>query len=99
MSEEKRKHKRVHFRGDIGQAHRILGAKVIWPNLEVSDVFDLSLKGFAVSKPALVDMKVDALQSIKVELGEKPAFLIPARIVWVKEQIIGLESGDVSAEA
>src|SRR5262245_44855503 len=67
--------------------------------METSDVFDLSFKGFAVSRPALVDLKVGALQSIKVELGERPAFLVPVRVVWVKEQLVGLESGDISADA
>lgn len=96
---EKRRHRRVHFRGDVGQGHRILGATVTWPNQEVSDVFDLSVKGLAVSRPALVDLKVGGLQSVAIELGEKQPFLVPARIVWLKEQLVGLEMGDVSAEA
>ena len=96
---EKRKYTRVHFRGDIGEAYRILGARIVWPNQEVSDVFDLSFKGFAVSRPALVDLKPGALQSIRVELGERHGFLVPVRVVWIKEQLVGLEIGDVSAEA
>jgi hypothetical protein len=94
-----RRYKRVHFRGDIGQANRILGAKIFWPNLECSDVYDLSFKGFAVTKPALVDLQADTLYSVKVELGELPAFSVPVRVVWIKEQLIGLESGDISTEA
>lgn len=99
MSEDKRRYPRVHFRGDIGQAHRIWGAKVTWSNQEVSDVFDLSFKGLACTKPALIDVKKDSFQSIKLELGERPAFLVPARVVWLSTQLVGLELGDISSDA
>jgi hypothetical protein len=99
MSEDKRRYPRVHFRGDIGQAFRIWGAKATWANQEVSDVFDLSFKGMAATRPGLVDLKVGALQSLKLELGERVPVLIPARVVWVSDQLVGLEFGDVSSGA
>lgn len=95
----KRRYPRVQFRNDMGQAHRILGARLVWNTTEVSDVFDLSFKGFAVSKPALVSLKKGALQAVRVELGEKPSFLVPVKVIWVRDQAIGLEIGDISAEA
>lgn len=97
--EEKRRYTRVHFRGDIGQAFRIWGAKVLWSNQEVSDVFDLSFKGLAASKPGLLDLKPESLQSIKLELGERVPVLVPARVVWLSDQLVGLELGDISSEA
>lgn len=99
MDDEKRRFTRVHFRGDIGQAYRILGAKVVWPNQEVSDVYDLSFKGMAVSRPALVDLKPEALQSLRLELGERSPFLVSARVVWLADPSVGLEMGDISADA
>lgn len=96
---DKRRFARVHFRQDIGQAHRILGARILWSTNEVSDVYDLSFKGFAVSRPALVNLKEGSLQAVRVELGEQPSFLIPVKIVWIREQSIGLEIGDISADA
>lgn len=99
MTSDKRRYTRVHFRGDIGQAHRILGAKVLWSNQEVSDVYDLSYKGIAASRPALVSLKPEGLQTVRIELGERAPFLIPTRVVWISEQSVGLEFGDISAEA
>lgn len=99
MSEDKRRYPRVHFRGDTGQAFRIWGAKVNWANQETSDVFDLSFKGCAATRPGLVDLKPQSLQSVKLELGERAPVLVPARVVWISEQLVGLEFGDVSAEA
>lgn len=98
-TEDKRRYPRVHFRGDIGQALRIWGAKVTWANQEVSDVFDLSFKGLAATRPGLVEFKKDSLQSLKLELGERVPFLVPARVVWVSDQLVGLEFGDISSAA
>jgi hypothetical protein len=99
MSEDKRRYPRVHFRGDIGQAFRIWGAKVTWANQEVSDVFDLSFKGMAAMRPGLVEMKSGSLQSLKLELGERVPFLIPAKVVWLSDQLVGVEFGDISSSA
>ena len=70
-----------------------------WPNHEVSDVFDLSFKGLSLSRPALVELKPGSLQSVEIHLGEWPPFLVPVRVIWVKDQLVGLEMGDISAQA
>lgn len=96
---EKRRYPRVQFRSDVGQANRILGARMVWNSGEVSDVFDISFKGFAVGKPALIHLKPGSLHAVRVELGERPAILIPIKVVWVRDQSIGIETGDLSADA
>jgi hypothetical protein len=96
-SVSQRRFPRVHFRGDIGEAAKILGARLLWSNQEVSDVFDLSFKGFATARPGLVNLNIGSLHSVNVELGETPAFLVPVKVVWASEQQLGLELEDCPA--
>lgn len=96
---ERRQFERVQFHGDLGQAVRILGARIVWHNQETSDVFDLSYKGFRVARPALVSLTQDAIHSVHVELGEIPPFLAPVRVAWLSEKNVGLELGQISAQA
>lgn len=98
MSQDKRRHTRIYFRSDFGPANQILGAQLVWPNQEISDVFDISYKGLAVSRPGLMVLTQQQNEAVELQLGGSIAARVPVQVVWLKEQLVGLELGDLSAD-
>lgn len=86
---DKRRFPRVHFRKDYEVADRITRARVHWRNFEVSDIFDLSVGGFAASKPVDMEFMEDEALDFTLKLGELPAFSGKAKVAWVRDFSVG----------
>lgn len=95
---DQRRHQRVHFRRDFGSNDRIVKARAIWPNLEASDVYDLSFGGMAIAKPGLFEFSNDQSVSLSLELGEQPAFLVQCKVAWVQNFTVGFSFMEMSAD-
>lgn len=87
--EEKRRFPRVHFRRDFGASDRITKAFTHWRNHEVTDVFDLSLGGFATSRPGMLELSVGQEFDLTLELGALPALPVKAKMVWIRDFSVG----------
>lgn len=90
LENEQRRFPRVHFRRDYGAADRITKAHVHWKNYEFSDVFDLSLGGLAASRPSILECEVGDVMDFTLELGEHPAIMVSAEMVWLRDFSLGL---------
>lgn len=87
---DQRRFPRVHFRRDYGASDRITKAHVHWRNMELSDVFDLSVGGLAVSKPSMVELKQDDVVDFTLELGAAAGVSVMAKVIWVRDFSVGL---------
>lgn len=86
---DQRRFQRVHFRRDYGAADRITKAYIHWRNLEVSDVFDLSLGGLAASKPSMQEFIENRLVDFTLELGTSSGVWVTAKVAWVRDFSVG----------
>jgi len=95
---EKRRYPRVQINPSLGEVLAILGAQVIWPNHETSDVLDLSYKGAAVRRPGLFPVALEARTTLQVQLGWLEPFATQARLAWANLDWVGVEFGDLPPE-
>lgn len=96
--QEKRRYARAVLKPGLSEVLSALGAQVTWPNLEISDVLDLSYKGAAVRRPGMFPVAVQTEASIEVRLGLFRPFRVPARVAWANLDWVGLEFGEVPPE-
>lgn len=88
-NQERRRYPRVQT--PFGEIFPFLGARVLWPNNETSDVVDLSYKGMAVRRPGLFQIKEKETVRLFVEIGNERPFECRARLVWSNAEWVGLE--------
>ncbi|MBK8204947.1 MAG: PilZ domain-containing protein [Bdellovibrionales bacterium] len=67
------------------------GAQMIWPNLESSGIMDMSHSGLAATRPALQQLAIDQIYKVGVILGRATQLDLKVRVVWLREQLLGLE--------
>ncbi len=94
-----RRFPRVHLAKAASEVTPVLGAQVVWPNLETSQVLDLSYKGFAVNRPGLFACTLQMPVELGVQLGQNHAFAVRARVVWISLDRVGLEVPALDAKA
>jgi hypothetical protein len=75
-----------------------LAAHITWPNLEVSQVTDLSYKGLAARRPGLFPFAAQQAVDVHLALGIAPSFKVQARIVWFKLDAVGVELHQIPPE-
>ncbi|NJL25302.1 MAG: PilZ domain-containing protein [Calothrix sp. SM1_5_4] len=97
-SMEKRRFPRVRMRPTMAEAIAWLGGQVVWPNLETSEIVDLSYRGLAAQRPGLLSVSVQQNLEIEIRLGDRPGFKTAARVAWCNTEWVGVEFGAVSAE-
>jgi hypothetical protein len=68
-----------------------LQAQVTWPNMEISDILDLSYKGMAVRRPGMFPVGAQQRVELLVELGGAQPFKVDARVAWCNLDWVGLE--------
>ncbi len=87
---DKRRYPRIHFK-NYSEADKIEKAFLHWRNHERSEVFDLSLGGLAVSRPALAEFELHDVQEFALELGERGLAQVSGKVVWLRDFTLGLE--------
>jgi len=65
-------------------------------NFEISEILDLSYKGFSIPPPGLYSLKSRCVAELSVELGSAPPFRSKARIVWSNLEVVGGSCGVAS---
>lgn len=95
---EQRRYPRVILKSSLAEVIGALSAQVIWPNLESSDVVDVSYKGAAVRRPGLFPVAVQNQADVEVKLGIYPPFQVRARIAWTTLEGVGLEFTEINAD-
>lgn len=98
MSSEKRRYPRVGISTDMAEARGELAAHITWPNLEMSQVTDLSYKGLAARRPGLFPFAAQQTVDVHLALGIAPSFKVRARIVWFNLDAVGLSLGELPPE-
>jgi hypothetical protein len=88
---EQRRYPRASVPAGLAEVIQVLGAHVGWPNLEISDVLDLSYRGLAARRPGLFPIAVQETADLRVHLGLLPPFSVRARIAWGNLDWVGLE--------
>lgn len=91
MTIEKRRFPRVSIATDMAESRGELAAHITWPNLEVSQLTDLSYKGFAARRPGLFPFAAQQVVDVHLALGIMPSFQVRARIVWFNLDAVGVE--------
>lgn len=94
-----RKFPRVHLQKSLTEVFKELEAHVVWPNLEISDVVDLSYKGLAARKPALHTVSTGSRLPLEVVLGRNERFSVQSKVVWQTPDAIGFEIDSLSADS
>lgn len=89
--ENKRRHPRVRVQRTHAEVMRALGGHIVWPNLETSDILDISLKGCAVRRPGVQPITPGHVVQVDFELGLEPAFTAKVRVAWHSGDRVGLE--------
>lgn len=95
---EQRRFPRVTIHPYSSRRLEFLNARLTWPNLEVSDVTDLSFKGVATRRPGLFPMNVQASTTVEMSLGAHAPFKTEAKIVWCNLEMVGLEFATLPPE-
>ncbi len=95
----RRRFERVPLTGDWGLAKAMLGGRAVWPTNESSDIFDISYQGAALGRPALLDPRVNQEIILQFEFPGSEAIVVPARVAWANERLIGLEFLHLAIEA
>lgn len=95
---ETRRYPRVAIQTDMAEMRGELQALITWPNLEVSDVRDLSFRGFAARRPGLFPFAAQEVVDLHLTVGLFPSFKIRGRIVWFNLDAVGVEMIHVPAE-
>jgi len=95
---EQRRFPRVHVSKALAGLVPDFQATLAWPNLETSEVVDLSYKGLAARRPGLYPIGVQQRLQVEVTLGRLPAFQVAARIAWCNMDWVGLEFPSLSPE-
>ena len=90
-SVEKRRFTRVQVPRALADKLPAFRAQITWPNLEMSDILDLSYKGMAVRRPGLFKLENQAEIVISAELGNLKSFRVPVRIIWSTLSSVGLD--------
>lgn len=96
---DQRRAERVPLALEWGGAQSLLGAELVWPNHEVSAVFDLSYFGLAAARPALFTFRQNDLVKLDLRLGQMGVMAFTGRVAWSNEKTIGLEIVETSALA
>ena len=86
---EKRRYPRATLPTD--DALSFLGARVAWPNHEMSDVLDISYKGLAVRRPGVFQVKDKEVIKLLVALGDESPYECFGRVVWSNSEWVGFE--------
>lgn len=95
---ETRRYPRVAIQTDIAEARGELKAQITWPNLEVSELTDLSFKGFAARRPGLFPFAAQQVVDMHLAVGLEPSFLVKARIIWFNLDGVGVEMLNIAPE-
>jgi hypothetical protein len=95
---EQRRFPRVSINGQRTELSQILGAQLAWPNLEVTEVLDLSYKGLAARRPGLFPLAVRNEVTIEVRLGMMEPFTAAARVAWCNLEMVGMELKSIPSE-
>lgn len=96
MSKDQRRFPRVQMQIPFGEVFRTLGARVVWPNFEISDIVDLSYKGLAVKRPGVFVVKMKDVVKLTIELGDENPYECFGRAVWSSVDIFGFEITSLS---
>lgn len=99
MQEKKRKFQRVpidnHF---LEEVKPFVGAKARWGVFEDVPVLDLSFRGAALARPKQGMFKKDDHIQIEFQFPENNNIVIPSRIAWANEKVVGVEFSPVTNE-
>ncbi len=95
---DQRKFQRVQVSRALAELAVELHAQVTWPNLETSEVVDLSYKGLAARRPGLFPINAQQNVRLEVTLGHLQPFACEARIAWCNLDWVGLQFGAIPAE-
>lgn len=94
----RRRYARVNLGPWLTAGLPLFGAQVTWPNLETSDIRDLSYKGVAVQRPGLFPVAVHHTVSLQLQFGVLKGFAASAQVAWCTQDMVGLEVVTLSAE-
>jgi hypothetical protein len=97
MQNELRRFPRATVKPFLKEVVTQLSAKLVWPNLEQSEVIDVAYKGLAVRRPGL--FVTDRQQVVKVDvLFGAFGFQADAKVVWLNLELVGLQFDALPAE-
>lgn len=88
---EQRRFPRVVVKGPLPELSSILGAQLGWPNLETTEIVDLSYRGMAARRPGLFALAVHNEVALEIRLGVMSPFQAQVRVAWCNLDTVGLE--------
>lgn len=96
---ERRQERRVRLRPSLTDLFDVLSAKVVWPNLEISNLIDLSFKGASIVRPGLFKAEKTAVVALELELSAGAAGVVDAHVVWTDLDRVGVRFVRVAPES
>lgn len=95
---EQRRFPRVSITPALAEMSSALSAHVTWPNLETSEITDVSYRGVAARRPGIFEVKLQNEIDIEVTFGVEKPFKSQARIAWTNSDSVGLELKTIPAD-